>query len=263
LEAKSHSNLVYGILQNIRGNLKERGDGITAAVVTMATLSGHHASIGTGISGVFSSVFEAVGIKDGNKLDRDVATHSLYETGNKEAELQVMTGCPHLFLANNFSKINEFLEKHIGELHQCISRKLVDSYCTEVNSIISNSRAAFCETIARTVGMLAADMAQFEAKYKSTSDKTVSGRLIKAKFSTFNSGLEALLAQQGAWRVSSGKLRDDLGRQLADTIVPVYRDFYAKYSIVSFTKRHLDQYIRFTAEDAQLILERFFGGKHG
>jgi hypothetical protein len=243
IEAKSHSSLVYGILANVRENLKERGEAVTVAVVALAALAGQNS------------------VNEAKKLDQEMATHSLYETGSKEAELQVMTGCAHLFLANNFSKVNEFLEKQVGELHQCISSKLVDAYCEEVTRLITQSRAAFCETIARTVGMHSAEMKLFEAKYKSTTDKTASGRLIKGKFSTFNSGLEALLAQQGAWRVSSAKLRDDLGRQLADTVIPVYRDFYGTYSKVQFTKKHLDQYIRFTAEDAKVVLERFFGGK--
>lgn len=50
---------------------------------------------------------------------------------------------------------------------------------------------------------------------------------------------------------------------MADTIVPVYAAFYDKYSKTNFSKRHMDQYIRFTAEDAKLILGRFFGGGGG
>ena len=51
-----------------------------------------------------------------------------------------------------------------------------------------------------------------------------------------------------------------MGKQLALTVVPVYKEFYSKYSKVNFSKRHMDQYVRFTEPDVQLILGRFFGG---
>ena len=108
--------------------------------------------------------------------------------------------------------------------------------------------------------MLQSDALAFDERYESTTDKSASGRLIKARFSAFNSGLEALLAQQGAWRISSASLRNDMGKQLADTVIPSYTRFYEQYSTVNFSKRHMDQYVRFTADDARLILLRFFGG---
>ena len=194
------------------------------------------------------------------KLDRDMNTHALYDSGAKEAELSIMSGCQHLFFTNNYHKLYEFLNKNRTLLYQCVSAKLLDTLISDVQDKISSSRTAFCNTIARVVGMMAAESIHFDERYKSTKDKTSSGRLIKAKFSTFNSGLEALLAQQGAWRISSGLLRDEIGKQLADTIIPTYSKFYDTYSKVNFSKRHIDQYVRFTADDANLILGRFFGG---
>jgi hypothetical protein len=197
------------------------------------------------------------------KLDRDVNTHSLYDTGDKEAELNIMSGCQHLFLANNFSKFHDFLLKNNASLNGCVSAKLLDTLISQVQSQIQSSKQDFCDTISRVLGMLSSDGHVFDEKYRTTKDKTAAGRLIKAKFSGFNSGLEALLAQQGAWRISSGELRDEMGKLLADTVIPVYKDFYDKYSKVNFSKRHMDQYVRFTAEDAKLILGRFFGGARG
>jgi hypothetical protein len=104
------------------------------------------------------------------------------------------------------------------------------------------------------------DSADFQAKHAaSSSDKTTAGRLVKAKFSIFTSGLEALLNQQGAWRVSSSALREDVGKQLATTIVPIYSEFYNRFKDTGFSKRHADQYIKFIPEDVQTILVKFFG----
>jgi len=261
LEAKNHSSLIYTLLQNMKSNLKGRSDVIGAAVIAMGSLA-QSASGGSLGGGSFShmGLFDFSAAKEGSKLDRDATTHKLFELGNKEAELSVMGGCSHLFLANNFSKLQEFLTNNMSDLHQCVSPKLLDAFCLQVDDIIGRSREAFCEMIGRTLAKVPEDIQVFETKYKSTTDKTALGRLVKAKFSTFNSGLEALLAQQGAWRVSGVALRDGLGKQLAETIVPVYAAFYDKYSKTNFSKRHMDQYIRFTAEDAKLILGRFFGG---
>ena len=54
----------------------------------------------------------------GSKLDRDANTSKLYELGGQEAELAIMGGCPHLFLANNFSKLQEFLVNNLSDLQQ-------------------------------------------------------------------------------------------------------------------------------------------------
>ncbi len=252
-DAKSHSVLIYTLLQNLKSNFKERSDMISVAVTAIGTAA---ASAGGFNIGIFSHS----AAKEATKLDRDMNTHNLFEVGNKEAELLVMSGCPHLYLANNFSKLQEFLQSNLNDLQQCISPKLVEAYCQHVQEVIHGSRKAFCETIGSTVSMLPSDIQVFDEKYKSTTDKTALGRLVKAKFAAFNAGLEALLAQQGAWRISSATLRFELGRQMADTIIPAYKAFYDKYSTTNFSKRHLDQYVRFTSEDANLILGRFFGG---
>ncbi len=285
LEAKTHSSLIYSLLQNLKSNYEERGDYIVAAIKAMivahsGTSDGFLGGIGNAldttttfvIDGAETVVDGALSVMDSlnpmnmfssasaAKLDRDMNTHALYDSGAKEAELSIMSGCQHLFFTNNYHKLYEFLNKNRTLLYQCVSAKLLDTLISDVQDKISSSRTAFCNTIARVVGMMAAESIHFDERYKSTKDKTSSGRLIKAKFSTFNSGLEALLAQQGAWRISSGLLRDELGKQLADTIIPTYSKFYDTYSKVNFSKRHIDQYVRFTADDANLILGRFFGG---
>ena len=265
LEAKTHSSFLFGLLQNLKANFEERGDCISAAVSAMSMANGTSNSGSNSIAGGALSVMDhlnpmSILHNSEKKLDRDVNTHNLYESGDKEAELAIMGGCQYLFKANNFSSLYSFLLKNKNELYNCISAKLLDSYYIQVKDSIELSRAAFCNTITRVLGMSRDDIAILDQKYKETTDKTTSGRLIKAKFATFNNGLEALLAQQGAWRISSAELRDEMGKQLALTVVPVYKEFYSKYSKVNFSKRHMDQYVRFTEPDVQLILGRFFGG---
>lgn len=78
-------------------------------------------------------------------------------------------------------------------------------------------------------------------------------------FQLFNSGMDALLSQQGEWRVSSALLRDILGAQLLRKIFPLFKDFYGKYSKVSFSKKHMNEYLRFPPDDVDRALTNFFG----
>jgi Exo70 exocyst complex subunit len=75
----------------------------------------------------------------------------------------------------------------------------------------------------------------------------------------FNSGMDALLSQQGEWRVSSSLLREILGTKLLEEIYPYYEDFYNKYSKIQFSKKHMSEYLRFPPEDVERLLQNFFG----
>ena len=257
MEANSHSQLIFSLLENIKLNLQDRADGIAAAVMVMASTSTQST-----LNFTLSSQKKAGNTLFGMGRDIDAAAHTskLYEAGDKEAELSVMTGCQHLFLANNFGRILDFLIEQKDALCRCIDSHLVEEYTESVENILTKSLSNFCTTIAETLSMSQKDSADFQAKHAaSSSDKTTAGRLVKAKFSIFNSGLEALLNQQGAWRVSSSALREDVGKQLATTIVPIYSEFYNRFKDTGFSKRHADQYIKFIPEDVQTILVKFFG----
>jgi Exo70 exocyst complex subunit len=71
--------------------------------------------------------------------------------------------------------------------------------------------------------------------------------------------MDALLSQQGEWRVSSSLLREILGTELLQKILPLYKDFFAKYSKVQFSKKHMSEYLRFPPEDVERLLKNFFG----
>jgi Exo70 exocyst complex subunit len=71
--------------------------------------------------------------------------------------------------------------------------------------------------------------------------------------------MDALLSQQGEWRVSSSLLREILGTELLQKILPLYKDFFNKYSKVQFSKKHMGEYLRFPPEDVERLLKNFFG----
>lgn len=119
------------------------------------------------------------------------------------------------------------------------------------------------------------DSDDFHAAY--ARDKGAQGRLLKAKFTVclsllgcvlrypnadsqvFNTGMEALLAQQGEWRIAAPALRETLTAQLVARVVPPYSEFHAAFSAVKFSKKHTEQYLRYSPDSVERHLQSFFG----
>lgn len=101
---------------------------------------------------------------------------------------------------------------------------LLDRLTGKVEGILSQSQIHFCESVAKSVALTDADMKEFAGLYQ--LEKVDKGRLLKAKFAALNSGIDALLLQQGEWRIPAQGLRDLLTKQLLDTLMPVYQDFF-------------------------------------
>ena len=71
--------------------------------------------------------------------------------------------------------------------------------------------------------------------------------------------MDALLAQQGEWRVSATGLREQLRQQIIAKILPVYTDFFNAYSTVKFSKKHMSEYLRYPPGFVEKNLKIFFG----
>jgi hypothetical protein len=71
--------------------------------------------------------------------------------------------------------------------------------------------------------------------------------------------MDALLTQQGEWRISATGLREQLGQQLINKISPVYAEFHNSFSSCKFSKKHSDQYLRFSPTNVEKNLQSFFG----
>lgn len=278
--------LVMSLLNSLKTNLKQRAEFIEAAVFVLASRGfkkkeGMAALRDTLVGGGGSTVAEAKRVTTGMSmtslvrdsmnpkasLENSLHTTHLYENerDKAEAELAMLSACPHLFLVNNLIEVEAFLNEHDADLHACtdpMDAGFVDVYAQEVQQTVGMSKKGFCETVAASMGMLAKDEEDFNTKYSTmpSGDKQGKGRLVKGRFSLFNSGLEALLSQQGAWKVSTPALRDELGQQLASLIYPAYNSFHRAYSTTNFSRRHMDLYVKFSPSEVQSLLLRFFGG---
>jgi Exo70 exocyst complex subunit len=205
--------------------------------------------------------------------------HALFESGERDADDYLLWARKHLFLVNNLYSLSVYIQEKRKDMQmytnaaasgmgsalsgagkpqgaKSVLRLLELS--DQVESRLANERERFCATVAEAMSMTPAEMSEFAVEYE-TADKTTRHRLLKAKFSLFTSGMDALLAQQGELRVSVAGLRDALGDQLLDTIYPFYNKLYENYSTVAFSKKHMNEYLRFSPRDVERSLKYFFG----
>ncbi|ETM48282.1 hypothetical protein L914_07157 [Phytophthora nicotianae] len=88
-----------------------------------------------------------------------------------------------------------------------------------------------------------------------------SGRLLKEKYSKFNEQLEELHKTQRTYVVAEVPIRQHLIRTAVDTIIPSYKAFYEKYSVIQFSRKHASRYLKYTPQAAQNLLKELFSGE--
>ena len=214
----------------------------------------------------------------------NINKHALYDANdtNKEA-VDHISGCrKYLFLVNNLFCIYIYLREKKKEIRGSVSTTkersnsvnsssnqtivgindphVVEELIVNVEGLLSKSQVSFAEAVAKSVSMSSSDSIEFIALHKENKNNTAHVyRLLKAKFSTFNSGIDALLTQKGEWRISATGLRDLITNQLVEAIVPLYTEFYKKYSTIHFSKKHMAEYIKYSPEVIEKLLLSFFG----
>ncbi|XP_015172351.1 PREDICTED: exocyst complex component 7 [Polistes dominula] len=91
-----------------------------------------------------------------------------------------------------------------------------------------------------------------------SSDEPEPGsKVLKEKFLGFTRELEELAKCQRSYSVPDGRLREEIRKELEQTIVPLYTAFYNKYRGVSFSKNP-GKYIKYTPEQVKSVINTFF-----
>ncbi|KAF5402396.1 Dihydrouridine synthase [Paragonimus heterotremus] len=80
---------------------------------------------------------------------------------------------------------------------------------------------------------------------------------LKALWHDFNSGFSTLVKQHSTVSIPDRDLRECLERQLIADLVPPYRQFWERSSVLPFTT-HRDKYMRFTVEQFEARLRQLF-----
>ena len=208
--------------------------------------------------------------------------HALFDAGEKDASDYLLWSKKHLFLANNLYSLHTYLQEKKKELETYASNasaagggggggggrsgghlgvdsmKQILKLSEAVEKHLHDANDSFCETVAAASSITTDEMETFTVEYNA-ADKVTKTKLLKAKFSLFNSAMDALLTQQGEWRVSSAGLREHLGNLLVAKICRFYTPFFDTYSATSFSKKHMEDYLRFPPKDVERALRYFFG----
>jgi hypothetical protein len=202
----------------------------------------------------------------------NVKQSKLFDAGAKEAQIAICHARRHLFLANNLYSLyiycRDMQRAQVAALHAgegTSGMVVLNDLARFLNSVeeqLHEAQKQFVESIVGALGLLENDLEEFAEQrdaLQKRGDKRGLERLLKAKFSVFNSGMDALLAQQGEWRVTSVDLREHIGANLADKVCPVWTTFFNRNSSTAFSKKHQKEYLRNPPHDVTMILSHFFG----
>eukprot|EP00981_Chlorochromonas_danica_P016194 scaffold16024_cov258-Ochromonas_danica.AAC.4 len=206
-----------------------------------------------------------------------VKNHNLFACDDNCAEELVLSARKHLFLANNLHAMWTYIKDRRDGVEDRMPTsgnsspprpiyraggtggkgQKIATLADKVEAQFRAEQDLFCETISIALGLGVQDMSDFQSLY--AKDKANQSRILKAKFMVFNTGLEALLTQQGEWRVSSSGLRDSLSEELVGRIAPTYSQFFNTYSTIRFSKKHMHEYVKFNPTQVESQLRGFFG----
>jgi len=85
-----------------------------------------------------------------------------------------------------------------------------------------------------------------------------SGRLIKSRFSGFNEDFERIFEEHKDLCVVDPRLRDLLQKEVAGVFLPNYRRFYDKYSKIRFSKKHQNEYTKYSPYKIEELLNQLY-----
>ncbi|KAJ0405793.1 hypothetical protein P43SY_003643 [Pythium insidiosum] len=88
-----------------------------------------------------------------------------------------------------------------------------------------------------------------------------SGRLLKEKFTRFNTQLDDIHDTQRHFIVSEPRIRHQLIQASIDAIIKPYSAFYEKYSGIHFSKKNTAKYLKYTPKAAEQLLKELFLGE--
>jgi len=85
-----------------------------------------------------------------------------------------------------------------------------------------------------------------------------SGRLIKGRFSGFNEDFERIYDEHKELAVVDPRLRGLLQKEVAEVFLPLYRNFFERYSKIRFSKKHQGEYTKYSPYKIEELLSELY-----
>jgi len=188
--------------------------------------------------------------------DKDNDTNNNATAGTTNNTAAAATGIPNTVTSTG-SNNNNHMKKRIGATNK---RTKFIPFIKKIEDRLSVEMNGFCDVISTSLGLSNNDMTEFENRLQAEKlNSTAYCRLIKAKFSVFNTGINSFLTQQGDWRIPSAGLREKISTILTKSVSISYSTFFEKYSIIKFSKKHQDSYLRYPPHAVEKHIVSFFG----
>lgn len=186
-------------------------------------------------------------------------------------------GRPHLFLMNNANYIvkafrgaeenlrsptNARASSLSGATNSFNASVLPEAFIDRMARLVDEEKDKFNAAVWMPLIDPLRDVSSLSLEYsKGTSVLTLeSGRQIKSRFTNFNTSLEEIYQHQKVFSVPDSSVRQRLRNQAKETVVGPYTNFFNKVSDIQFSKKHMEQYLRFPPKTVSTMLDDLFSG---
>jgi exocyst complex protein 7 len=179
-------------------------------------------------------------------------------------------GRPHLFLMNNAQYILKAIkgEDVVNKDAQMrsptgiqIVSVLAEAFVDRLAGLVNEAREKYNKAV---FVPLAEHTRQVDLPLEYSKGSSVltleSGRQIKSRFTAFNEGLEEIYHNQKAYSVPDSTLRQRLRQDGRTIVLNSYTEFFERFSQVHFSKKHMDQYLKFPPKAVATMLEELYSG---
>jgi len=194
----------------------------------------------------------------------NMGSHSLFESGEKDGCERLLYSKPKLFLINNLYSIHMYAKDRASataakeDLMTINQDARLMEFFHVVEEELARETELFITCILKAV-VLSEDDIKFSKQFE--NDKVTKAKMLKSMFSAFNGGIAALMSQQVEWRIAYAGLRNDLDARILNSVIGAYTEFHETNSKVNFSKKHMDQYVKYTPDDISNMLRSYFQRK--
>jgi len=179
----------------------------------------------------------------------------------------------HLFLVNNTYYLSEQLKyNYIPESSAPILLNIQEDidgndfkirgewFSDQVNKLFVNSKKKYLQYW-DSLNEYLRDVANGQLTYTNPEQKLLtleSGRLLKARFSGFNDTFERMYESHRHLTIFDSKLREIIISDVKNTFLPRYEQFFSIYSKYQFSKKNMDDYLKYRPDKVGDMLSNMF-----
>lgn len=175
-------------------------------------------------------------------------------------------GRPHLFLMNNAQYIVKAIKgEDVKDAKPATGAQIIstlsDAFVDRLSGLVDEEREKYNQAVWVP---LASHTKQTDLPLEYAKGSSVltleSGRQIKSRFTAFNTGLEEIYQHQKQYSVPDAGLRQRLRQDGRSIVLSSYTEFYERFSQVQFSKKHMEQYLKFAPRAVATMIDELYSG---